>query len=382
MKGSSVLDGSNSKLHGAELSVIVPTFNEISNVSELIKRLDSCLAGYSWEVIFVDDDSPDGTAQFVREFALKDHRVRCVQRIARRGLSSAAIEGMLASSAPYLAVIDGDLQHDETLLPKMLESLKQEQIDVVVGSRYIEGGSLGEWDKSRAAISKFATKLSKFVIKADLSDPMSGFFMIRREVLADTIHNLSAIGFKLLLDFFASSPYALKYKELPYEFRTRVAGESKLDASVAWDYMMILLDKLVGHIIPVRFITFAAVGGLGVVFHFIILGTLFNIFNVTFFTSQAVSTIIVIGINFAINNILTYRDMRLRGWKWFQGLISFTLVCSVGAIANVGIAQYIFEMDSQWVVAGLAGIAVGAVWNYALSSVYTWNSKPKKLKKA
>jgi dolichol-phosphate mannosyltransferase len=361
---------------GVELSIIVPTFNERENVDALVSRLDGVLRGRSWEVIFVDDDSPDGTADLVREIGRRDDRVRCIQRIGRRGLSSACIEGMLSSSAPYQAVMDADLQHDEALLPAMLDTLKSEAADIVIGSRYLEGGGVGQWHESRARISRIATKLSGLVLKAELTDPMSGFFMIRRQVLGDRVRALSGIGFKILLDIFASSAQPIRYKELPYQFRSRHAGESKLDSQAAWGYMMLLLDKLFGRVVPVRFIAFTFVGVLGIVVHLATVALLFKNLHLDFTRAQAVATLVAMTSNFALHNVLTYRDMRLRGWKWLRGWLSFSLACSVGAFANVGIASYLFKVDATWVLAALAGILVGAVWNYAVTAVYTWN-KPR-----
>jgi dolichol-phosphate mannosyltransferase len=357
---------------GIELSIIVPTFNERANVSELVHRLEACLAHIAWEVIFVDDDSPDGTADLIHNIGRRNRRVRCLQRLGRRGLASACIEGMLSSSAPYLAVIDGDLQHDETLLPKMLDVLQQDDAAIVVGSRYISGGGLGNWDQRRVAISRFATRLSRLVLRADLTDPMSGFFMIRREAFHLVVRNLSGIGFKILVDLFASSPHPLRFKELPYQFRLRHAGESKLDNQATWDYLMLLLDKLIGHLIPIRFIAFAFVGIFGVFVHLLSLSVMLKGLRMGFVTSQSIATLIAMTSNFALNNILTYRDRRLRGWQWLRGWLSFTLVCGLGALANVGIASYLFEMDTFWVLSALAGIVVGAVWNYAVTTVYTW----------
>ena len=357
---------------GVELSVIIPTFNERANVLELIQRLQTTLTKYRWEVIFVDDDSPDETARLVREIAQCDIRVRCIQRIARRGLSSACTEGMLSSSAPYMAVIDGDLQHDETLLPKMLEALKHDKADIVVGTRYSSGRGLGDWDRSRVAISRFATWLSQLVLKAKLSDPMSGFFMLRREVFEHSVRSLSGIGYKILVDIIASSTHPLRLTEIPYEFRTRESGESKLDARSVWDYLMLLIDKLVGHIVPVRFVAFCLVGGFGVIVHFVVLAILFNQIGLGFTSSQATATFVAMAGNYALNNLLTYRDMRLRGWRWLRGWVSFTAACSIGALANVGVASYLFSMDQQWGLAALAGILVSTVWNYAVTMVYTW----------
>lgn len=369
---------------GPNLSVIVPTFNESENIQELVDRLSDCLTGENWEVIFVDDNSPDRTADIVRSLNKADPRVRVVHRIGRRGLSTACVEGILASSAPYVAVMDADLQHDERILPEMLKAVRDEGYEVAIGSRYVEGGSMGDWAKDRQAISRFATKLATLVTKADLKDPMSGFFMLRREILHEAVGNLSGIGFKILLDIFASIDRQLKFTEVPYTFRTRYAGESKLDSVIAWEYLMMLLDKVLGKYIPVRFIPFAAIGGLGVFVHMAVLWVLFKVAyqgaEETFACSQAIAALVAMTFNFFLNNLLTYRDRRLRGWNMLKGWFSFTIACSLGAVANVGIATYLFRSDFLgdigWIAAAVAGIIVGAVWNYAMTSVYTWN-KPK-----
>jgi dolichol-phosphate mannosyltransferase len=357
---------------GPELSIIVPTFNERGNVAELVQRISRCLAQRSWEVIFVDDDSTDGTADFVREMAAQDARVRCLQRIGRRGLSSACIEGMLASSAPYLAVIDADLQHDERLLPTMLDTLKQGDLEIVVASRYTPGGDIGDWDRSRARISRLATRFSRVMVPVELTDPMSGFFMMRRSVFTASVRKLSAIGFKILSDVFASSPQPLRFQELPYRFRPRNAGESKLDSLIAWDFAMLLLDKSIGRLVPVRFLAFSIVGTLGVAVHFVVLTVLLQGLHRTFVESQASAVLCAMTFNFALNNVLTYRDMRLHGMKWLRGLLSFVLACSVGGLANVGLASSLYRSDHEWVPAAIAGILVGAVWNYAATRILTW----------
>jgi dolichol-phosphate mannosyltransferase len=357
---------------GAELSIIVPTYNERDNIRELVRRLAVSLDECSWEVIFVDDDSPDGTSNLIREIARRDYRVRCLQRIGRRGLSSACIEGMLASSAPYLAVIDADMQHDEKLLVPMLDAVKNGGQDIAVGSRYVTGGGVAEWDESRVEMSRYATRLSRLVIPADLKDPMSGFFMIRREAFATAVRNLSTIGFKILLDLFASSSRPLQFKELPYVFVSRHAGQSKLDSRAKWDYGMLLLDKLIGRYVPVRFVAFGLVGSIGVVVHLVVITLLFIVLKIGFLPSQVLATMFAMTVNFALNNLFTYRDKRLKGWHWVRGWLSFVLACSIGMVANVGMAAFLFEKDFGWTLAALAGIVVGAVWNYATTMVYTW----------
>lgn len=361
--------------HAAQLSIVVPTFNESANIAELVRRLGTVLQGVRWEVVFVDDDSPDDTAQFVRSLASHDPHVRVVHRIARRGLSSACIEGVLATSAPYVAIMDADLQHDESILPKMLSALRSGGFDIAVGSRYVEGGGIGDWDDKRASISRLATRLSHLVVPHDLHDPMSGFFMITRQAFMDRVRNLSSLGFKILMDLFASGKTPLRFVEVPFRFRSRFAGESKLDGHVAWDFGMLLLDKLVGRWIPVRFISFGMIGAAGVLVHMAILAALYRTGHASFSVGQTIATMGAMVFNFTINNLLTYRDAKLRGMKMLKGLMTFSLACSVGAIANVGIAQYLFEHRQGWIPAAIGGILVGAVWNFATSSFYTWGKR-------
>jgi dolichol-phosphate mannosyltransferase len=360
-----------------ELAVIVPTFNEQANVEEVVCRVAAALEGVAWELIFVDDDSPDGTAALVRRLSRRDPRVRVLRRVRRRGLSSACVEGMLASSAPFLAVMDADLQHDERILPQMLAAVRDGGLDVAVGSRHVAGGSMGGWSRDRRIVSRAATGLSRLVLKAELHDPMSGFFLLRRELLDEVVYDLSGIGFKILVDIFASAKRPLRFREIPYGFRARHAGESKLDGVVAWEYLMMLLDKSLGRYIPVRFIPFALIGGVGVFVHMAVLWLVFLVLGRSFFAGQTAATLVAMTTNFLMNNLFTYRDRRLRGRDLIRGWASFTLACSVGAVANVGIATYLFESrwlgDLGWVLSATAGIVVGAVWNYAVTSVYTWN---------
>jgi dolichol-phosphate mannosyltransferase len=358
-----------------DLTIVVPTLNERDNLEPLLALVGAALRDESWEVIFVDDDSSDGTADHARGLARRDFRVRCLQRLGRRGLSTACIEGVLASASPYVAVMDGDLQHDERLLPGMLDVLRREPIDLVVGSRYVAGGEIGEGlSSSRARISSFATRLARFICKAEIADPMSGFFMFRREVFDNAMHSLSGQGFKILLDLLASSSRPLRVRELPYEFRKRRYGESKLDVLVAWEYGTLLADKLVGHIVPVRFALFALIGGLGLFVHLAALWGGLTV-GVRFVAAQAAATIVAMTSNFFLNNLFTYRDQRLRKWQLIRGLLSFYVICSIGAVANVGFAAYVFRADQAWWIAGIAGVIVGSVWNYAVSSVFTWRKR-------
>jgi len=283
---------------------------------------------------------------------------------------------MLASSAPAIAVMDADLQHDETRLPIMLREMETHNADIVLATRYSAGGSTGEWDRARAGMSRFATGLSSLVLKQPVSDPMSGFFLIRRELLDANVRGLSALGFKILLDFLATANGPIKLVEVPYTFRSRFAGQSKLDGAALWDFGMLLADKTIGRYVPVRFVAFTIVGGLGVFVHMLALWVSLKGLRLEFLPSQAIATCTAMIFNFTVNNALTYRDQRLRGRRWWTGLASFVVACSIGAVANVGVANYLFLGKTQWMAAALAGVAVGAVWNYAVTRMYTWGGRP------
>lgn len=356
----------------AELSVVLPSFNEAGNIPILIDLLDKALSGIAWEAIVVDDNSPDGTTEVARAIAGRDPRVRVIRRIGRRGLSGACIEGILSSSAPYVAVMDADLQHDETLLPMMLATIRTDDTDLVVASRKVEGGTVGEGLSAvRAWGSNIANGLAQKLLNVTLSDPMSGFFMIRREKAESLAPRLSPQGFKILLDLVSSANGSLKIKELPFTFRERQHGESKLDTLVTLDYFGLLLARYFGDIVSVRFLMFGLVGASGLFVHLVAL-RFFLLGGLEFNLAQTGASFVAMTSNFFLNNQLTYRDRRLRGVRALIGLLTFYAVCSVGVLANVGVANLIYADPAYWWVAGTAGAVMGAVWNYAASSALTW----------
>ncbi|MGI4748791.1 MAG: glycosyltransferase [Janthinobacterium lividum] len=359
------------------ISIIVPCYKERPNVRPLVASLDAALAGRDWEVIFVDDDSPDGTSDEIRSLAATDSRVRGLRRIGRRGLSSAVIEGVLASSASLIAVMDGDLQHDETSLVPMLDAVGQGTCEIAVGSRHVAGGDAsGLSSPWRHRLSESGIRIAQRLLPirpgfAPLGDPMSGFFACERCYFERTAPKLSGEGFKILLDLILSAPEPPRVLEVPARFRPRVAGESKLDVLVLVQFAVMLLDKACRGYLPGRFIAFAVVGGAGVLVNLVVLD-LMRWSGTDFATSQTVGTIIAMVVNFWLNNSLTYRDRRLRGRRMWQGLALFMLVCSAGGIANIGIARALHDAHHGWEPAGAAGAAIGVVWNYAVSSTLIW----------
>jgi dolichol-phosphate mannosyltransferase len=358
-----------------QLSVVVPTFNERDNVVTLFRRLETALAAVTWEVIFVDDNSPDGTWDVVRDLARQDRRVRCIRRIGRRGLSGACIEGILASSAACAAVIDADLQHDEAQLPKMLALLQGDAADLVVGSRYVKGGSADSFDKQRAGASALATEVAKRVLRVKIADPMSGFFMIRRDRFEQLAPQLSTQGFKILLDIVATARGNLRIVEIPYSFGSRLHGESKLDSMVALDFLGLVLAKLTHDAVSLRFLLFAMVGSIGLFVHFAALFVALEAFDVPFPEAQACGALLAMTSNFILNNFLTYRDQRLKGFAILRGLLLFYLVCGVGLAANVGVAFSVYDQTPIWWLAGAAGALMGVVWNYAMSGLFVWRRR-------
>ena len=358
-----------------ELSIVVPTFNERENMPRLVETLRIALPDIAWELIIVDDNSPDGTSEAAKSIAAADSRIRCIRRVGRRGLAGACLEGILASQAQYVAVMDGDLQHDEGLLLPMLQLLRRDVANMVVATRYADGGSAAALSSRRAWGSRLATNLAHRLLKLELSDPMSGFFMLRRELVEKIAPRLSTQGFKILLDIVVTAGDSLRITELPFTFRQRLHGESKLDAGVALEYLGLLLAKATDDRVSLRFTLFCLVGALGIGVHFITLSVGYDLLGIEFVWAQTLAMMVAIASNFAINNALTYRDRRLRGLTFFNGLLRFYLVSMAGLVSNIGVSDWLFVSAQKWWVAGLAGAVIGVVWNYVVASQFVWHSR-------
>jgi dolichol-phosphate mannosyltransferase len=361
------------------LSVIVPTYREAANVPVLFDRLKNVLAGLAWEMIVVDDDSPDGTADVAVAVAARDMRMRCIRRVKRLGLAGAVIEGILSSSAEFVAVIDGDLQHDETILPDMVAALNGENADLAVGVRVDKALAERGLSPARQRLSNLGAWFFKCVSGLTVSDPMSGFFVIRRKIVGEIAPRLSSDGFKILADILLCAPSGLRIVEKPYVFRKRQAGESKLSPLVAIDFLGLIAHHASAGVLPIRFVLFAAVGAFGLIVHLAVLKALI-VANVlpNFGADQLVAALVAMTSNFLLNNEVTYREYRYRGASILGGLLLFALVCSVGVVANINIAAWLFDFDQVWWVAGFAGALVGVVWNYAVSSAFVWRGRRSK----
>ena len=356
------------------VAVIIPTLNEVDNIVPLLHVLDATLDRFSSEIIFVDDWSSDGTAALIESLAQSRSDIRLLRRHNRRGLASAVVEGMMATAAPVVAVIDADLQHDESILPAMLEAVINGAADIAVGSRYHQDGSCGDWSEHRQQASRLATRLAAIALRTPVSDPLSGFFVARREIVTELAPQLSGKGFKILLDILSSAETPLTIREFPYVFRQRNAGESKLSSAVALDYLRLLAVKGTQRVLGKRLVKFGLVGLAGVAVNLVVLKAALS--RMPFASAQTLAVTVAIAFNFLLNNVATYGDRRLRGARLLTGLASFYLVCGLGALANVGVGVALFSTQHRWWLASLAGAVIGSAWNFFASSVVTWRDRP------
>jgi len=355
-----------------DLAIVLPTYNERDNIPILIARLGDALYGLKWEAIFVDDDSPDGTSDVVAAYARRDPRIRLIHRIGRRGLSSASIEGMMSTAAPVVGVMDADLQHDESILPRMLELLRSSSLDVVVGTRNSDGGSMGDFGAGRVMLSRMGEKIGQSVCRVKLSDPMSGFFLLRRSFLLDVVHDLQGGGFKILVDLLASSRVPVRVGEVGYKFGARQHGESKLNVVVGIEYLFLVVNKRLGGLIPLHLALYMLVGVIGLATHLVVFLILSHAFSSAFVSAQAIATFVAMIENFLLNNMITFRSRQLHGTQMLTGAARFIAACSFGAWANIVFSRALWQGGMEWYVAGFAGIVLGSVWNLSVSSFITW----------
>ncbi len=366
------------------LSVIVPTFNEAQNIEEMVNRVDAVLGEIAWELIFVDDGSPDGTADVVRDLARRDRRIRVILRHNRRGLSSAVIEGALAASADVVAVMDGDLQHDEAVLPKLYRAVASGEADIASASRFIEeGGAAGLSSDTRHKISSTGIAMANRAFGLELTDPLTGFFAVRRSLVTENLSALSGQGFKVLLDLVTAPAQPARVKEFGFMFRPRLHGESKLDKRVMYDFALFFIEKKLHPIVPLpaQFISFCLINGVGVLVHLLTLVFMVGLLGTGFTIAQLFGTFFGMLFNYTVNNEITYSNQKLKGIRYYQGFFVFCVLCSVGVIANVGMANILHERYSELniLLPALAGALVTVVWNYGATRALVWGRQARRL---
>jgi dolichol-phosphate mannosyltransferase len=360
------------------LSLVLPTFNEAENITVLLPKLSKVLDGIPHEIIVVDDNSPDETWRVAQEVSKNEDRVSVIRRIDKKGLSSAVIDGFLAAKGDVLAVMDADGQHDMELLPNLYQAVSDNK-GFAVGSRYIEGGSVGEWDERRQLISRVATKMALALCKVKVKDPMSGFFALDRKVFEDSFSKLNPKGFKILLDLLVHAPEETAAVELPFTFSTRIKGESKLNWKVQLDFLEYLYDVSIGRFIPLTFVKFCIVGTLGVGVH---MGAYMFIshllgggeeLNIAGFSLAVIgATEIAIIFNFSLNNIWTFANQKLKGMGALIGFGKYNVACTFGAVANWAVSAFLFSLGWIEILAVFIGAMTGVMWNYTMNRLITW----------
>ena len=362
------------------LSLILPTFNESENLPELLPKIRSALSDVPHEIIVVDDDSPDHTWKVAQELSQQLGDVHVIRRIGRRGLSSAVIEGFLAAKGDVLMVMDADGQHDTGLLHQLHDAVTKHG-GIAIGSRYVSGGSVGEWDERRYMLSRIATKMALSLCAVKAKDPMSGFFAIDRKAFEEVLPRLNPKGFKILLDLLVHVPKSTPVTELPFTFATRQHGESKLSRRVQLEFLEYLYDVSLGNWIPLTFVKYCIVGGLGVGIHltaYILLSAFFarglplTLMGFSLALLGAIETAIIF--NFWLNNLWTFAQAKLQGIAMVQGFLKYNLACVFGALANYAVSTYLYSHGLGEIVSVIVGACAGIVWNYTMSRMFAWKN--------
>jgi dolichol-phosphate mannosyltransferase len=355
-----------------EISVIIPTYNEAENIPILIPRIAQALKKIPHEIIVADDNSPDGTYKIAQRLAGKFPQLRSICRTHNKGLSPAVLDGFAAAHGKYFVVMDADLQHDEKVLPRFYENFK-EGFNLVVGSRKTDGGGIEGWSATRRFISWGASRLAKIFLKGLPSDPMSGYFGISATTYHEIAPDVNPRGFKILLELLARVAKP-RIAEVGYIFKPRTHGESKLTGSVMWNYLVALYDLRFGGILPVRYIKYSLVGLAGLAVNQAALFLFKRGFALPDETALLPAIEIALVFNFAVNNLFTFREERLRGAsKLIRGLILYQVICTLGAYINYAVALHLSSF-LHWNIylANTAGVIIASFWNYYINAQVIW----------
>tara|TARA_B100000900_G_scaffold259673_1_gene221322 strand:- start:121 stop:1212 length:1092 start_codon:yes stop_codon:yes gene_type:complete len=360
------------------ISIVIPTFNEVNNIIPLLKNLIHILKDFHYEIIVVDDDSPDGTSEEVNKYKKFNNNIKLITRIGRSGLASAIKEGLLFAEGSYLLVLDGDGQHDASCILNMINLIVSSKADLIIGSRFLNTSRLEGLSNKRSLGSKIANKLARFSLPKNyvlITDYLSGCFCLNRKTTKLLIKKIEINGFKFLYELLSLSNGKLLIKEIPLLFKERTFGDSKLDLAIIWDFIISIFHNLTFRIMPRRAISFGLVGMSGVFVQLFMTSLLTTIFKIDFYNALPFAVICAATSNFIINNQVTFRSNRLKNLSLLVGLLKFLLVASLPVIANVGITSAFYKyISADTFIAQIAGIAIVYAWNYLASSSFVWNN--------
>ena len=354
-----------------EVSIIIPTYNERENLPLLVERVGKSLERVGHELIIVDDNSPDGTGKLADELAEKLTNLKALHRMEKKGLAPAVVHGLKYARAPVICVIDADLQHPPEKIPELLKEIKN-GADIAIASRYVERGGVRGLGKGRKPISRGAEFLSKLAVPRvqDLTDPLSGFFAFRREVVSGA--ELNPVGFRILLEILVRGTWK-KAVEVPYFFGRRIYGKSNLGLGGHLNYLKHLLRLMRAGGEASRFLKFSLVGVSGIVVNLGLLWILTEMVGLFYLISAAFSIETSILSNFALNELWTFRD-RVGSTKGIlKRALKFNMICVVGLMINIAILAALTELlGIYYMISALFGIAGAMLWNYVMSAMWTW----------
>jgi len=364
----------NSTAEKYDLSVILPTYNEKENIILILDKIRKVLKDVSYQIIVVDDNSPDGTWEIAQHYAKKHSNIQVIRRLNMKGLSSAILEGFGSSNSKWMVVMDADLQHDEKILVDFVKAF-EDGFEIVVGSRKTAGGSIGEWNFLRRVISWVATRMAFFIIKNNVSDPMSGFFGIQKEIFENSIDKINPRGFKLLLELLAHNPH-VKTHEIGFTFNKRQYGKSKLSTNVIFDYLAALYDLSLGKYLPLRFIKYSIIGFIGLLVYQATIWIGLNLLQVSKYYSLALGIEAAILSNYFFNNFWTFKDYRHRSIHIISGLFSYHLISIAGVIINYSSSVLLIDRFAVNIyVASIIGAVLSTLWNYRMNFQITWKNE-------
>lgn len=350
-----------------KISVVIPTYNERENLPELVERLSRALQGYEYEIVIVDDDSPDKTWELAEELARK-YPIKVIRRTREKGLSSAVIRGFKEASGDVFVVMDADLQHPPEKVPELIEAIKS-GADIAIASRYVPGGAVKNWYWYRKLISRGAIMICRVALPKirNIKDPVSGFFALKREVVEGV--ELNPVGFKILMEILVKGHYT-NVKEVPFTFGLRKAGESKLGSKTIVNYLRHIyrLMRWEGEID--RLVKFSLVGLSGVLVNEGFLWAFVEFFGWDKVFSNILATELAILNNFTWNDIWTFGDLKNK--PLLKRLASFHVAALSGALVQWAIYFILMAVGVHYLLANLIGIVVSFIVRFAVNRHVTW----------
>lgn len=355
----------------SKISLIIPTYKEYANIRPLVERIHQALSSYDYEIVFVDDNSGDGTTELVTSLADK-YPVKIFVRQNKRGLATAVVDGLTHVAGQRVVVMDADLQHPPEVIPDLLRAL-DDKTDIAIASRYLPGGGTEGWGLTRRIISRGAIVLAHLFLPRSqgISEPLSGFFAFKKPVVAQA--KLQPIGYKILLEILMEGEFQ-RVSEVPYTFQTRSRGESKLSRHQQVEYLKHIYSLMKREGELRRVFKFALVGLSGVVVNEGLLWMLTEFVGWQYLVSAAFSIESSILSNFILNDCFTFADRRsARGNSRLTRLLKFNSVSLGGLGMNLGFLWLLTQVFGiYYLLSNLAAIGMAFLWNYLVNTRWTW----------